>query len=86
MFRPEFLVPLDDLRPSDSRSTLTIAPRLMCEHLKAATDRSECGAGFEFGLKISSEDDLGLFNAQIQADRLGDMNRTGLQLNFERQF
>jgi hypothetical protein len=86
MFRPEFLVPLDGLRPSDSRSTVTIAPRLICEHLNATTDRSACGGGFELGLKVLSKDDLGLFNAKIQADRLGDMNRTGLQLNFERQF
>ncbi|MDV7272298.1 hypothetical protein RYZ20_15505 [Thioclava sp. A2] len=79
-FRPEVIIPMDATR------TASFAPRLICEQVKTAVTREECGGGAEFGLNSTSEDELTNLSAKIIADRVGNSTRTGLQLNFEHRF
>ena len=86
MFRPESRVPLDGLSVSESLSLLSFGPRLMCEHVRTKNTTSSCGHGGEFGWSRRSADGLGQLTSKISVDRIGASRRTGIQINFERQF
>lgn len=86
MFRPEFRVSLDGQKPSESLSTLSFAPRVMCERVQVASTTNNCGFGAELGFTSSTQDGLTSVNAAIIADRVGKSTRSNLQLNLEHKF
>ena len=86
MFRPEFRVSLDGQKPSESLSTLSFAPRVMCERVQVASTTNNCGFGAELGISSSTQDGLTSVTAAIVADRIGNSTRSSLQLNLEHKF
>ena len=86
MFRPEFRVSLDGQKPSESLSTLSFAPRVMCERVQVARTTNNCGFGAELGISSSTQDGLTSVTATIVADRVGNSTRSSLQLNLEHKF
>ena len=86
MFRPEFRVSLDGQKPSESLSTLSFAPRMMCERVQVASTTNNCGFGAELGFTSSTQDGLTSVTAAIVADRIGNSTRSSLQLNLEHKF
>jgi hypothetical protein len=86
MFRPEFRVSLDGQKPSESLSTLSFAPRVMCERVQVASTTNNCGFGAELGISSSTQDGLTSVTATIVADRVGNSTRSSLQLNLEHKF
>jgi hypothetical protein len=86
MFRPEFRVSLDGQKPSESLSTLSFAPRVMCERVQVASTTNNCGFGAELGISSSTQDGLTSVTATIVADRIGNSTRSSLQLNLEHKF
>ena len=86
MFRPEFRVSLDGQKPSESLSTLSFAPRVMCERVQVARTTNNCGFGAELGISSSTQDGLTSVTATIVADRIGNSTRSSLQLNLEHKF
>jgi hypothetical protein len=86
MFRPEFRVSLDGQKPSESLSTLSFAPRVMCERVQVASTTNNCGFGAELGISSSTQDGLTSVTAAIVADRVGNSTRSSLQLNLEHKF
>ena len=86
MFRPELRVSLDGQKPSESLSTLSFAPRMMCERVQVASTTNNCGFGAELGFTSSTQDGLTSLIATITADRVGSSTRSSLQLNLEHKF
>ena len=86
MFRPEFRVSLDGQKPSESLSTFSFAPRVMCERVQVASTTNNCGFGAELGFTSSTQDGLTSVTAAIVADRIGNSTRSSLQLNLEHKF
>ena len=86
MFRPEFRVSLDGQKPSESLSTVSFAPRVMCERVQVASTTNNCGFGAELGISSSTQDSLTSVTATIVADRVGNSTRSSLQLNLEHNF
>ena len=46
----------------------------------------DCGGGVEFGVNATSEDGATNLNANVRFDRLGGVNRQGLNLQAELRF
>ncbi|MEN8952809.1 Ig-like domain-containing protein, partial [Planktotalea arctica] len=87
MFRPEFSFALDGQEVSTSLSTLSFAPRLICEQRKVGAKTSDnCGGGAELGMISSTADGLSSATIKLLADRVGNSTRSGLQLQFEHKF
>ena len=86
MFRPEFRIPLDDGQQASGSSTVTFAPRLICETSRGVVSKTDCGGGAEFGIKAYSADGRSNINAGASVDRVGQSTRTSVKLNMERRF
>ena len=77
--RTEFIIPLDRRSVSLSRSTLSFAPRLICEHSKSTTNASDCGAGVEIGFMSVARNRQGNANVTLSMDRVGNSTRSTVQ-------
>ena len=83
MFSSQIKIPLDAVDVSQSRSMLTITPRVTCSRTEMTTITKDCGGGAEFGYSSTSEDGLRNTDAIISIDRMGTTTTTGLELNLE---
>jgi hypothetical protein len=84
---PEFLFPMEQQEGSNMVTVASAAPRLICERSNAAnTVTKECGAGLELGINGTSEDGATNLNASIRFDRVGGVDRQGLNLQAEFRF
>lgn len=84
---PEFLFPMEQQEGSNMVTVASAAPRLICERNDAAnTVTKECGAGLELGINGTSEDGATNLNASIRFDRVGGVDRQGLNLQAEFRF
>jgi len=84
---PEFLFPMEQQEGSNMVTVASAAPRLICERSDAAnTVTKECGAGLELGINGTSEDGATNLNASIRFDRVGGVDRQGLNLQAEFRF
>lgn len=84
---PEFLVPLDQSEVGTFTTTALVAPRLLCEMTNASNITTrECGAGITFGIMGASDDGATRLNASIRLDRVGGIERTGVNLQAELRF
>ena len=84
---PEFLFPMEQQEGSNMVTVASAAPRLICERSDAAsTVTNECGAGLELGINGTSEDGATNLNASIRFDRVGGVDRQGLNLQAEFRF
>ena len=86
MFSSQIKIPLDAVDVSQSRSMLTITPRVTCSRTEMTTITKDCGGGAEFGYSSTSEDGLRNTDAIISIDRMGTTTTTGLELNLELRF
>lgn len=86
MFRPEFRMPMDEMKASESSSIFSFAPRVMCERVKVASTANHCGGGADLGVSSSSSDGLTSLNASVIVDRVGNSTRSGLQFSFAHKF
>ena len=84
---PEFIFPMEQQAGSNMIPVASAAPRLICERNDASgVVTQDCGGGVEFGVRATSEDGAGHLNASIRFDRLGGVNRRGLNLQAELRF
>jgi len=85
--KPEFLFPMEQQAGSNMVTVASAAPRLICERSDAAnTVTKDCGAGLELGINGTSEDGATNLNASIRFDRVGGVDRQGLNLQAEFRF
>ena len=85
--KPEFIFPMEQQAGSSMIPVASAAPRLICERNDASgVVTSDCGGGVEFGVKATSEDGATNLNASVRFDRLGGVNRQGLNLQAELRF
>lgn len=85
--KPEFLFPMEQQAGSKMVTVASVSPRLICERSDAAnTVTKDCGAGLELGINGTSEDGATNLNASIRFDRVGGVDRQGLNLEAEFQF
>ncbi|MCL7405021.1 IPT/TIG domain-containing protein [Paradonghicola geojensis] len=85
--KPEFLFPMEQQEGSNMVTVASAAPRLICERSDAAnTVTKDCGAGLELGINGTSEDGATNLNASIRFDRVGGVDRQGLNLQAEFRF
>ena len=85
--KPEFIFPMEQQAGSNMIPVASAAPRLICERNDASgVVTSDCGGGVEFGVKATSEDGATNLNATVRFDRLGSVNRQGLNLQAELRF
>ena len=85
-FAPEVRVPLDGNLVDQSNRLLTFAPRVSCEYVRAVATRMNCGGGAEIGVAFSFEEGLSQLDAGLSLEVIGGQTRTGMQINFERNF
>ena len=84
---PEFLFPVEVGSSGDAPVTASFAPRLICERNYAAgVVTKSCGAGAQLGLNQASVDGSINLNASVRLDRIGGVNRRGLNLQAELRF
>lgn len=84
---PEFLFPVEVGNSSDAKVTASVAPRLICErNYGAGAVTKKCGAGAQLGLNQVSADGSTNLNASVRLDRIGGVNRRGLNLQAELRF
>lgn len=84
---PEFLFPVEVGSSGDAPVTASFAPRLICERNYAAgVVTKSCGAGAQLGLNQASVDGSTNLNASVRLDRIGGVNRRGLNLQAELRF
>ena len=85
--KPEFLFPIEQQTGSNMVTVASAAPRLICERSDAAnTVTKDCGAGLELGINGTSEDGATNLKASIRFDRVGGVDRQGLNLQAEFRF
>lgn len=84
---PEFRFPLEQGADSHMVTVASIAPRVICEWTDAAdTVTSRCGSGLELGVDGTSEDGTTSLTAGIRFDRVGGIDRQGLNLQARFRF
>ena len=84
---PEFILPLDQLAETKMVTFASVAPRVICESTFAAdTISRDCGVGLELGVNSVSEDGATSLNSGIRFDRVGSVDRLGLNLQAEFRF
>jgi hypothetical protein len=86
MFRPEFLISLSDEEQTSYISTLSFAPRLICETSRGTSSETDCGGGVELGLKSISADGAESINLGASIERVGQSTRTSFRVNVEYRF
>ena len=86
MFRPEFIIPFDDRSVGESRSVISLAPRLICEHTSSVTSRSDCGAGAEIGFSSASSNGQSNGDIKLVMDRIGSSTRSSVQFGVSHNF
>lgn len=86
VFRPEFIIPLDQRSVGESRSVLSLAPRLICEHTRSVTSGNECGAGAEISLSSASSNGQSKADIKLMMDRIGNSTRSSVQFGVSHNF
>ena len=85
--KPEFIFPMEQQAGSNMVPVASAAPRFICERSDASgVVTKDCGGGVELGIDATSEDGMTNFNASVRFDRLGSVNRQGLNLQAELRF
>lgn len=84
--RPEVVWALDGETVQNSKSQLSVAPRIICERVVAVTLSDACGAGAELGLSSRSEDGLSVSQVQFLLDKVGNSNRSSFAFSLEHSF
>lgn len=85
-FRPEVIIPIGAEVFSSSNSQISIAPRLICEHVKSTTKKSDCGTGGEVGFTSTSEDGLSSADIGILFDSIHGGTRSSFVFSVEHKF
>lgn len=85
--KPEFIFPVEQPMGSTMVLMATTAPRVFCERRSSSgAVAKDCGGGIEFGLNAVSTDGATNLNASVRFDRMGGVDRQGLNLKAELRF
>lgn len=85
--KPEFIFPMEQQVGSNMIPVASASPRFICERTDASgVVAKDCGGGVELGLNGTSVDGTTNLNASVSFDRVGGVNRQGLNLQAELRF
>ena len=85
-FIPHVKVPMDGGLIADSKSVLTLSPRLKYEETRSATVNNSFGGGFHVGHTTKSFDGLGELSIKLMLDRISSTTSKGAKVKYDLRF
>ena len=85
-FIPHVKVPMDGVLIADSKSVLTLSPRLKYEETRSSTVNSSFGGGFHVGHTTKSFDGLGELSIKLMLDRISSTTSKGAKVKYDLRF